>query len=63
MLLINSHYYLTTQFYHEIGDSIETLRDGIFKPESEELQVKWPWPLQKNRQVGQLHIVTMFPQP
>ena len=42
----------------EIGDCIKTLGDGIFKPESEELQVKWPWPLQKKSQVGQLHIVT-----
>ena len=46
------------QFYHEIGDCIITLGDGIYKPESEELQVKWPWPLQENSTIGQVHIVT-----
>ena len=46
------------QFYHEIEDCIKTLGDSIFKPEKEELQVRWPWPLQNNSRVGQVHIVT-----
>ena len=46
------------QFYYEIRDCIETLGDSKFKPEKKELQVHWPWPLQNNSRVGQLHIVT-----
>ena len=46
------------QFYFEIRDCIQTLGDTIFQPESEELQVSWPWPLQENNPVGEVHIVT-----
>ena len=46
------------QFYSEISDCITFLGDSIFKPENEDLQVSWPWPLQESSTVGQVHLVT-----